>query len=186
MNIQHSSRSDRWFTPKWIARKVQVTLGTIDLDPASEAKANELIGAKVYLTEDDDGLTRDWGASNPVSVYCNPPGGKRGNQSQTFLFWRRLMGLRRSHGLRHAIFMCFSVEALQTTQGKDVPPIGDFYVCIPKRRIAFDYPDGRPSTGPSHSNAIVYVPGRVNESAVFRAHFEEVGSILSGDSHVRA
>jgi hypothetical protein len=41
MNIQHSSRTDMWFTPLEILVMVQKVLGTIDLDPASCAEARE-------------------------------------------------------------------------------------------------------------------------------------------------
>ncbi len=177
MNIQHSSRTDQWFTPQWIVDKVRLVLGDIDLDPASSPLANERIKAKQIITEAKDGLTTEWPAG---SLFCNPPGGKIGNKSKTGLFWAKLMKHRDAGKLSHGIFLCFSAEALQTTQGKDCPPVGAFIVCIPKKRVAFDTADGLPGDAPSHSNCIVYVPGNANYQHLFHSTFKDVGSILYG------
>lgn len=182
MNVQHSSRTDRWFTPVDILGRVRTVLGgSIDLDPASEPAANERVRAKRFLTEKDDGLYADWVTSMaPVSVFCNPPGGKVGRVSKTALFWQRLMTETACGRVSHAVFMCFSAEALQTTQNKDCPPVGEFAVCIPSRRISFDFPTGAQSSSPSHSNAIVYVPGTVNKAADFYKEFSNVGTVMFG------
>lgn len=175
MNIQHSSRTDRWFTPMHIIKKIHNVLGNIDLDPASEPVAQERIRAKKYLTE--AGESSKW-LESPGTVYCNPPGGKRGARSLTGLFWQQFMATRDSGLLTHGIFMCFSIEALQSTQRLPCMSIGEFPLCIPKKRIAFDYPDMTTSHSPSHSNAIVYIPGTINKAGLFAQEFRELGVIL--------
>src|SRR5258707_14839507 len=122
MNVQHSSRSDRWFTPVDIIERSRRVLGIIDLDPASEPAANERVKATTYYTEHNDGLYHTWSGS----VFCNPPGGKKGKDSLTCLFWKQLMMCVIEGHIDHAIFLCFSVEALQNTRGKSVPSIGEF------------------------------------------------------------
>lgn len=180
MNIQHSSRADDWMTPIWVIDKVKAVLGSIDLDPASSMVANLRIDAFRYLTEEDNGLTIPWGGT----VYCNPPGGKLGNQSKTVLFWQKLLRERDQGRIADAIFMCFSVEALQTTQNKGTLSIGDFMICIPAKRISFDDPTGQRGGAPSHSNCIAYVPGRLDRSARFRSVFQGVGVVLAG-AHIK-
>ncbi len=103
MNIQHSSRSDRWFTPRDILARVRHVLGTIDLDPASEAAANDVVQAETYYTAMEDGLTRQWHGR----VFLNPPGGKRGNKSMTALFWRKLMTEVYAGRVQQAVFLAF-------------------------------------------------------------------------------
>lgn len=71
-NIKKSySKKDNyeWFTPpKWIelARK---TMGSIDLDPASNEEANKIVKAESFYTKDQDGLSQNWFGN----VWLNPP-----------------------------------------------------------------------------------------------------------------
>ena len=43
MNIQHSSRTDDWHTPEYIIKLINQVLIHIDLDPASDNIANQII-----------------------------------------------------------------------------------------------------------------------------------------------
>lgn len=172
MNILHSSATDEWYTPLDIILRAQGVLGCIDLDPASDDFGNARVGATYFITKDQDGLVAPWPTN--CSVFINPPGGKRGNQSNTALFWHRLMKYRETGNLKHAIFMCFSIEAAQNTQGKGVPSILEFPFCIPKKRVKFDSREGQFSS-PSHSNAIIYVPGKVNQTSEFIRQFQPLG-----------
>jgi hypothetical protein len=174
VNIQHSSRTDRWFTPPHVLDLARQVLGPIDLDPTSEPAANELVGAKRFITAESDALVTPWDCANE-SVWLNPPGGKRGNKSLVVLFWERLLSYRGEFS--HAIFMAFSAEALQTTQ-RCALSAGSFPVCIPRKRLRFVSASGVPGLAPSHSNAIVYVPGRVNRSAEFAAVFSSLGNVV--------
>ena len=177
MNIQHSSRQDCWYTPPQILEMAREVLGAIDLDPASDAWGNETVKAEKFFTQAECGLTQNWSFSDdPLTVWLNPPGGKVGNKSQTALFWGKLMDMRRTGGLKHAVFMAFSAEALQNTQGKGTPCLMDFPFCIPAKRIRF-VSRGVEKFAPSHSNAIVYVPGTVNESGKFRNVFTQLGAV---------
>jgi 5'(3')-deoxyribonucleotidase len=64
-----SSDSVEWYTPPHIITAAREVLGTIDLDPASNAKANKWTKAKRYFTEKTDGLTKNWHGK----VWMNPP-----------------------------------------------------------------------------------------------------------------
>lgn len=172
MNIQHSSRSNEWYTPADIIDRVRKVLGDITLDPASCAAANEIVRASRYLTKDEDGLRHDWSGA---SIYLNPPGGKTGNMSNVGLWWRKLMASRSD--IEHAIFMCFSCEALQTTQRYCENSVSDFPFCVPRARIRFVPASRSLKASPSHSNLIVYVHGTVDRTRVFAEAFESLGKI---------
>ncbi len=175
MNIQHSSRTDCWYTPLDILERVRRVIGPIEFDPASDRFGNMRVGAKTYFskTSQSDGLSLGW--PEGTNIFCNPPGGKRGNQSMTALFWARLMSYRPV--IKEAIFLCFSAEALQNTQGKGVPSICRFPFCVPKRRIRFVNEQGE-GASPSHSNVIVYVPGSLNNTVQFESTFADLGDVV--------
>lgn len=178
MNVRHLSQTDKWHTPLDIVERACRVLGTIDLDPASDPNANKRVGAQRIITEAEDGLVAPW---PPGSAFLNPQGGRRGNRSLAALFWQRLMQQRANGDLSHAIFMAFSLEQLQTTQGAApfLPSIGEFTFVVPKKRIRFDRPDGTPGPAPSHSNCIVYVPGSVDATARFISEFRDLGCIVN-------
>lgn len=177
MNVQHSSRSDDWYTPQRILELVKQVLGAIDLDPASSCEANLSVEASTYYNEAQDGLTCTWQPGS--SVFLNPPGGKVGNKSKAGLFWKKLMEYREAGSLKDAVFLAFSVEALQSTQRKGCPPIAAFPFCVPAKRIAFVPADGSKKTAPSHSNMIVYVPGTVDRTELFARVFSELGEVIN-------
>lgn len=175
MNIQHSSRSDSWGTPVDILEKCRAVLGSIDFDPASSALFNHQVKATKFLTKKDDALKTLWDCGDK-NIFLNPPGGKLGNKSMTGLFWRRLLEHR--HLFNHAIFLAFSLEALQTTQKYAELSCGCFPCCIPKQRIRFLRENGLEGPAPSHSNVIVYVPGKVDVTKGFEEVFSEEGTVL--------
>lgn len=191
MSIQHSSRSDLWYTPDHILDGVRRVLGEIDLDPASDAEANLTVRARRIITKEQDGLRCDWGSdglrcdwgSDCGSIFLNPPGGKIGNQSKTALFWQRLMNYNAMGYISHAIFLAFSLEALQVTQACAGGGIAGFPFCVPKSRIKFKAPDGTVPTAPSHSNMIVYVPGSVDKTELFEHTFAFFGAVLNTRRH---
>jgi hypothetical protein len=74
-SFAHTSDSDSWYTPPAIVEAARALMGGIDLDPASSAKANEVVKADVYFDEAHNGFARDWIAPTGGRVFLNPPGG---------------------------------------------------------------------------------------------------------------
>lgn len=61
--------SDEWYTPQWVVDAVKEVLGQIDLDPATNDIANQVIGAKSIFNQCQDGLKYTWHGK----VFLNPP-----------------------------------------------------------------------------------------------------------------
>lgn len=185
--VQHTSGDNGWRTPGHILARVRRSFGKdIDLDPATSFEANVGVGARWVYTEAMNGLAQTWGSETlQPTTYCNPPGGKYpkghelGGQSKTALFWDKLMAELALGHIDQAIFMCFSISSLQVLQGHGSAPVTSFPMCIPAKRLAFIDPTDAERDGPSHANAIVYVPGRTDRTAEFAQHFWDIGGIMA-------
>lgn len=66
--------SDEWYTPGFIVEAARATMGSIDLDPASCAEANETVRANHYFTMEDNGIGQVWYGN----VFMNHPFGSTG------------------------------------------------------------------------------------------------------------
>jgi hypothetical protein len=129
-----------------------------------------------------------------------PPGHEHdGCESAQKRAWFRLVAEYEAGRVECAVFVCFSVELLQTTL---VNPLGavplDFPVCFPRERIAY-YTDCLPKeptkkqreefarlgacegTSPPHSSCLVCLPPKGLERQgveLFRRSFEPIGRVV--------
>lgn len=174
----HSSKTVEWYTPPEYIEASRRVLDGIVLDPASCDEAQTIVKADKYLTREDDALSRSWIAR---SIFLNPPGGKVGNVSRAVCFWQKLVGTAE---FDHAIFVAFSLEALQTTQKPEAPSIGEFPFCVPRERIRFYRPGWIKGGAPAHSNVIAYVPRSVDRTDVFVREFSKFGLVVQPSGEV--
>lgn len=68
-HVTNNSGCNEWYTPEKYIRLAREVLDEIDLDPASCEFANETVNARLFYSEEDDGLTKPWRGR----VWMNPP-----------------------------------------------------------------------------------------------------------------
>lgn len=182
-----SSATNEHYTPPEIIAAARYTLGEIDLDPASCARANTVVKARAFCHR--DGLDADWDFEQaPARVWLNPPGGKSdpktldplprdadgkqngpGISTPAVWWWKLLYELRAGH-VKAACFDCFSLDLFQSAQhpkGEGVSPPYMFPLCVPAQRSRHwseTTPIGKGS--PSQPGGVVLV---LNESLLGRA-----------------
>ena len=73
--VSHNTGKVEWYTPPAIVESARKVLGGITLDPASTAKANEVVKADRFITAEEDALTPDkvWGDGRGERAFINPP-----------------------------------------------------------------------------------------------------------------
>lgn len=203
---RHSSETNEHYTPAHIVHAARRTMGRIECDPASSAKANEIVGAHLYFDVETNGFVREWRGT----VFLNPPGGRcddrgvsvvadktRGSgfyyaggagsrcdrpvQSSAKAWWFKLAREVAAGNVCEAVFVGFTVEILQTTQvdtpaGLSIPL--DWDLCFPRARVKYVRgSDGQVGASPPHASVIVHL-GSAQDN--FRREFSPIGRVLRG------
>lgn len=114
-NAQHQSLTCEHYTPPHIINFVRVVMGGIDLDPCSNEVVNNWhINAKHFFTEKDDGLSQMnifcARQDEPLKVWCNPPGGKKNNQSNAKIWLEKIASLYNFGDIEQCFFLLFNRE----------------------------------------------------------------------------
>ena len=159
------SGSVEYFAPPEILVRVRATFGgTIDLDPASCEKAQEIVKATRIYTVNDDGLTKLWFGT----VFCNPPAAWPHVANFTGKFINEYTAGRMSAGI------VLTHNNSDTAWYDQLLAHADA-LCVVRGRIRFLGPDGRECGSPPQGQSIFYIGP---DPATFAQHFAEVGRIL--------
>ncbi|MDA4133396.1 MAG: phage N-6-adenine-methyltransferase [Thaumarchaeota archaeon] len=206
-NIHHSSASNEHFTPSDIIEAARLTLGAIDFDPASCETANALVKAANFWTKEDNGFVRPWGRRvflNPPGGWCDnigqlvvkaskdtPPCTETGTcglpyphvhagtESSQKKWWQELVFRWETGEVRAAIFVCFSLELLQSTQQdpQGTLPL-QFSICYPKQRVRYLKPNGEVGKSPPHSSCVICVSKEYAIVNLFALQFSGIGHVV--------
>jgi hypothetical protein len=135
---------NEWYTPAKYIDLVRKVLGTIDLDPASNATAQKVVRATTYYDKDSDGLARKWAGR----VFMNPPY-SRGLVDK---FTSKLYEDYASGDVTEAIVLLNNTTATQWFFD-DMTQMATA-ICFPTRRIQFE---GRKKGSPPSGQMFVYI-----------------------------
>lgn len=169
-----SSDSNEWYTPPVYLEAVRAVLGTIDIDPASNAEANTIVQARTFYDMSANGLKRDWTGR----VFLNPPYGKEDGESVSnqALWSARLISQYEAGITTEAILL---VNAI--TDAGWFQPLWDYPICFTDHRIPFYRPGGETGKQPVRGSVFVYFGANVAEFAsVFRRFGAVVLSAVRG------
>ena len=156
-----SSESVEWYTPALYVDAAREVMGRIDLDPASNDEANEIVKAGTYYTEEMDGLSQEWFGN----VWLNPPYG-----SACRAFIERTITLKIEGRIDQAVIL---VNANSNDTGW-FRPLWDHLLCFTYGRVNFYGPNGQES-GPTHGSCFVYLGDRSEE---FKRVFSKIGAVV--------
>lgn len=88
MKLQPNTKSNEWYTPAKYIEAARAVMGSIDLDPASCALANETVKAARYYSKEENGLAQPW---KTKSLWLNPPYGRMYKSTGTSAFVSKLI-----------------------------------------------------------------------------------------------
>lgn len=152
---------DSWGTPPDIVEAARDVLGTIEIDPASNANAQQIVRANWFYTKEDSGLTKEWIGN----VWMNPPYSPELVRLFTAKFIKHVEAGDVPRGL---------VLVNNATDTAWCRALLDRFVSCFTKRIAFLGPDGKPVPG-TRQGQILFYAGEQPE--VFAARFREFGSL---------
>jgi DNA N-6-adenine-methyltransferase (Dam) len=72
-HVANNSGENEWYTPSIYIEAARLTMGTIDLDPASSELANQTVQATLYFSKEVNGLDKPWGGDYSTNIWLNPP-----------------------------------------------------------------------------------------------------------------
>lgn len=157
-HVAFNSGNNEWYTPKEIIDAARLTMGHIDVDPASNEIAQKIVNAETYYTAETNGLDKTWNGN----VWLNPPYAS----DLIGKFADKLVTERAN--FRQAVVLVNN--ATETEWFRKIVSVSAA-VCFPKGRVKFYMPDGR-TGAPLQGQAIIYIG---DESDKFLEVFSKVG-----------
>lgn len=163
-HVSHNSGENEWYTPSEYLEAAREVLGTIDLDPASSAVANERVKATRYFTKDDNGLAHEWHGN----VWLNPP------YAQPLIgnFAEKVVEEFDAARINAAIVLVNN--ATETRWFRQMTEAATA-ICFPTGRIKYLDSTGNPANTPLQGQAFLYFG---DDTYAFLSTFRQLGFVV--------
>lgn len=161
--INQDSGNVEYYTPKFIVDAARNTLGLIDLDPASNAKANEIVKAVAFLTKEQNGLDYNWHGR----VWMNHPFSRGGNK----LWVKKLVSEYSAGHITAACCICFASTSEEWFQ-----PLFNYAQCWLSPRTNYYDEAGNLKRGVSKGSVVTYLGA---DLVAFKKSFQHYGHITT-------
>jgi phage N-6-adenine-methyltransferase len=155
---------NEWYTPQEYLSAPRKVLGDFDLDPASNAEAQEYVKAKQFFSKDNDGLKQKWHGR----VWLNPPYA----QPLISRFVEKLVREFGSGNVSEAIML---TNDCTDTEWFHLAARACRAICFTRGRIKFWKPDRQEAAAPTQGQAFFYF-GKQEEK--FKEEFGNIGLVL--------
>lgn len=163
-HVSQNSGENEWYTPPDFIEAARQAMGSIDVDPASSAIAQQTVKAVRFYSIENDGLENAWIGN----VWLNPPYSK----DLIGLFTAKLKTSLTEGDTTQAIMLVNN--ATDTAWFHDVV-VAASAVCFIRGRIAFHDSTGKPANKPLQGQMALYFGHR---HIAFRKSFESFGVVL--------
>lgn len=163
-HVSYGTGNNEWYTPDKFIKAARTVMGSIDLDPASSEKANEMIKALRFYTIDEDGLTQKWAGN----VWLNPPY----SSDLIDCFADKMCAEYADGAVSQACVLVNNATETQWFQGLLAVSIA---VCFLHGRVKYLDTEGKPRGTPLQGQAILYLGTQYDE---FAKIFSEFGQVL--------
>lgn len=163
-HVTNNSGNNEWYTPVDFIEAARLTLGDIDLDPATSIEANTVVRASNFYTIDDDGLSQWWEGK----VWLNPPY----SSDLVSRFISKLVDHYQAGDVTEAIVL---VNNATETQWFQFLASQAEAICFPAKRIRFWSPNGG-NGSPLQGQALLYLG---HNSQNFIDNFQYFGLLVS-------
>jgi ParB family chromosome partitioning protein len=157
----NSDESHEWYTPQKYIEAARKVLVDIDLDPASCGRANEVVKAKKFYAEAENGLKQTWHGK----IWLNPPYGDIGPR-----FVEKLINEYNEGRVAEAIV----VLNAHATDTQWFQPMFNHLLCFTDHRPKFWNKDGV-GEAPNHGAVFSYIGPQPDK---FARVFSALGNVV--------
>ena len=145
-NGMHNN-DDEWYTPANVVEACREAMGGIDLDPASNAHANQVVKATRYFTAEDNGFKQPWAGR----VFLNPPYSHIAGKAEF------IAKLAESHTVGDVTAACVILSCDTSANWFDPLRGRHDALCLIRVRVRFYKPDPDRTDSPGGGSSIVYL-----------------------------